>query len=59
MTPLMLLIARAFCLRQEARAALISGDMEAAAGFAGQAQSLCSTTSGQRICELVRWIRDS
>jgi len=57
LTPLMLLITTAFHLRREARTALASGDLESAAEFAGRAQSLCSTSSGQRICELVRWIQ--
>ena len=59
LTPLMLLYTAAYCLRREAMAALVSGELEEAAELVRRAQAQCSSLQGQRLCELIRWIQST
>ena len=53
---LMALAARSWQLRQAARKAIRSGDLDAAAQLADQAQQLCDTGAGRSLAALAAWV---
>ena len=56
LVPLMILIARAYRLRLEAKQALQADDFERARKLASQAQALCSTPKGKDMRLLSSWL---
>jgi hypothetical protein len=52
----MLLGAKAWRLREQARQSLERGDGRAALDLASQAQQLCSTRNGERLLVVGRWL---
>jgi predicted amidophosphoribosyltransferase len=56
LAPLMLLIAKAHRLRQEARGALQAGDHERALRLAAEAQATCSSSKGRELWLLSAWL---
>lgn len=54
--PLMLLMARAYQLRQDARRALQAGDFARAQKLAADAQATCSTRKGGELWLLSSWL---
>ena len=57
--PLMLLMARAHRLRQDARGALQGGDPERAQRLAAEAQAICSSSQGRDLWLLCAWLLES
>ena len=56
LTPLLLLIDQAYRLRQRARWALVSGDVEWAQEAAAEAENVCSTQNGRDLWLLSSWL---
>lgn len=56
LAPLLLLIGHAYRLRQRARWALGSGDVERAQEEAAEAEKLCSTQEGREVWLLSSWL---
>jgi len=56
LAPLMLLMAKAHRLRQDARSALQAGDLEQALRLAAEAQSTCSNSKGRDLWLLCAWL---
>jgi hypothetical protein len=56
LAPLMLLMAKAHRLRQDARGALQVGDHERALRLAGEAQTTCSSSEGRELSLLCAWL---
>jgi len=54
--PLMLLTARAYKLREEARQALLAGEWGRACNLAAEAQATCSTQKGEELRLLGSWL---
>ena len=54
--PLMLLAAKAWQLREQARQSLEKGDNRAALDMASQAQELCRTRNGERLLVVGSWL---
>jgi len=57
LAPLMLLLAKTYRLRQDARAALQAGDLERAAQLATDAQATCASSQGRDLWLLCSWLR--
>jgi len=57
LSPLMVLAARSYLLRQASREALRGGDARRAHELALQAQAVCDTPRGRRLCAFTGWVR--
>jgi predicted amidophosphoribosyltransferase len=59
LTPLLLLIDHAYRLRQSARKAIETGDVQRAQELAAEAESACSTEQGRKLWLLSSWVLSS
>jgi hypothetical protein len=56
LAPLLLLTDRAYRLRQDARKAIETGDVERAQELAAEAETVCSTSEGRNLLLLSSWL---
>ena len=59
LSPLMTLAAKAFMARRASREALRQGNFGRSHELALQAQGLCDTQAGRRLCTLTAWFLDA
>ena len=59
LAPLLLLIDHAYRLRQDARKAIETGDVERARELAENAETVCSTQAGRELWLLSSWLLSS